>query len=277
MKREKRTKSLNTEYEKRLLSLSVIHTGQGADAFDKKELRTRAAHFLLNGLPEFSVNREEDGRYRLLAAERDFCAVKLMGVSELEVRVYAFNEKNAELFSVVERLKTEDLGAMEEAYLMKTLTTEHGLTQDDIAVLIGRSRPAVANTLRLLTLAPEVVGLVESGQLSAGHARTLVKVPKNSQYAFAEEALKRGYSVREMEGAVKAYLTPSQEELMERSAKAAAKNAELKAFVERMRRTFGTKVSLLGNSQKGRILIEYYSPEDLYRIEEFLDRIENFD
>ena len=277
MKREKRTKTLNTEYEKRLLPLSAIQTEKDADAFDKKELRTRAAHFLLNGIPEFSVNREEDGRYRLLAAERDFCAVKLMGVSELEVRMYAFNEKNAELFSVIERLKTEDLGAMEEAYLMKRLTSEYGLTQDDIAAFIGRSRPAVANTLRLLTLAPEVVGLVESGQLSAGHARTLVKVPKGSQYAFAEEALKRGYSVREMEGAVKAYLTPSQEELMEKNAKAAAKNAELKEFVNRMRRVLGTKVSLLGNSQKGRILIEYYSPEDLYRIEEFLDRMENFD
>ena len=277
MKREKRTKTLNTEYEKRLLPLSAIQTEKDADAFDKKELRTRAAHFLLNGIPEFSVNREEDGRYRLLAAERDFCAVKLMGVSELEVRTYAFNEKNAELFSVIERLKTEDFGAMEEAYLMKRLASEYGLTQDDIAAFIGRSRPAVANTLRLLTLAPEVVGLVESGQLSAGHARTLVKVPKGSQYAFAEEAIKRGYSVREMEGAVKAYLTPSQEELMEKNAKAAAKNAELKEFVNRMRRVLGTKVSLLGNSQKGRILIEYYSPEDLYRIEEFLDRMENFD
>ena len=277
MKREKRTKTLNTEYEKRRLPLSAIQTEKDADAFDKKELRTRAAHFLLNGIPEFSVNREEDGRYRLLAAERDFCAVKLMGVSELEVRTYAFNEKNAELFSVIERLKTEDFGAMEEAYLMKRLASEYGLTQDDIAAFIGRSRPAVANTLRLLTLAPEVVGLVESGQLSAGHARTLVKVPKGSQYAFAEEAIKRGYSVREMEGAVKAYLTPSQEELMEKNAKAAAKNAELKEFVNRMRRVLGTKVSLLGNSQKGRILIEYYSPEDLYRIEEFLDRMENFD
>ncbi len=277
MKREKRTKTLNTEYEKRLLPISAIQTEKSTDAFDKKELRTRAAHFLLNGIPEFSVNREEDGRYRLLAAERDFCAVKLMGISELEVRMYAFNEKNAELFSVIERLKTDDLGAMEEAYLMKRLTSEYGLTQDDIAAFIGRSRPAVANTLRLLTLVPEVVGLVESGQLSAGHARTLVKVPKTQQYAFAEEAIKRGYSVREMEGTVKAYLTPSQESLAEENAKAAAKNAELKEFVNRMRRVFGTKVSLIGNAKKGRIFIEYYSPEDLYRMEEFLDRIENFE
>lgn len=91
---------------------------------------------------------------------------------------------------------------------MKRLISEFGWTQDEIAAGIGKSRPAVANSLRLLTLAPEVVGLVESGRLSAGHARALVSVPKEKQFAFAEEALKRGYSVRETERAVKAFLTP---------------------------------------------------------------------
>ena len=86
--------------------------------------------------------------------------------------------------------------------MMKSLVKDYGFTQDDVAALIGRSRPAVANTLRLLTLVPEVVGLGESEQLSAGHARTLVKVPENQQYAFAQEAIKRGYSVRDMVRAV---------------------------------------------------------------------------
>ena len=160
--------------------------------------------------------------------------------------------------------------------MMQKLVKEHGLTQDDVAALIGKSRPAVANTLRLLTLAPEVIGLVESGKLSAGHARTLVRVPQSQQYAFAEEALKREYSVREMERAVKAFLTPPEVLEQEKQAKAAAKTAELKAFVERMRRIYRTKVSLIGNDKKGRIYIDYYSAEDLYRFEEFLDIIENF-
>jgi ParB family chromosome partitioning protein len=165
---------------------------------------------------------------------------------------------------------------MEEGYLMKRLISDYGFTQDDIASLIGKSRPAVANTLRLLTLAPEVVGLVESGKLSAGHARTLVKVPKEKQYAFAEEALKRDYTVREMERAVKAYLTPPEILQQEQDAKTKAKNQQLKEFVERMRGVFQTKVSLIGNDKKGRIYIDYYSPEDLYRFEEFLDMIENY-
>lgn len=277
MKRIKRKKTMNVDYEKKTVRISAIDTATTAEDWDKKDIRTRAAYFLLNGVPEFSVNRTEDGRYVLLAAEKDFHAAKSMGVTDLEVRVYSFNDKNAETFSIIERLKGENLGAMEEAYLMKQLVQDYRFTQDDVAALIGRSRPAVANTLRLLTLAPEVVGLVESGRLSAGHARTLVRVPQSQQYAFAEEAIKRGYSVREMERAVKAFLTPPEVLQQEKDALAAAKSAELKAFVERMRGVFRTKVSLIGNDKKGRIYIDYYTPEDLYRFEEFLDMIESFD
>ena len=277
MAKVKRKKTLNVEYEKRAVRISLIDAETTLEDWDKKEIRTRAAYFLLSGVPEFSVNRKDGGRFTLLAAERDFHAVKSMGVTDVEVRVYEFAEKNAETFSIIEKLKTEGLGAMEEAYLMKQLVQDFHFTQDDVAALIGRSRPAVANTLRLLTLAPEVVGLVESGRLSAGHARTLVRVPKNQQYAFAEEALKRDYSVREMERAVKAFLTPPEVLQQEKDAKAAAKSAELKAFVERMRSAFRTKVSLIGNDKKGRIYIDYYSPEDLYRFEELLDMIESFD
>lgn len=277
MKRIKRRKNLDFDYEKRTMPLSLIETERTIDEYDKKDLKTRAAYFLLNGLPEFSVNEKGNGRYQLLAAERDYFAVKMMGATEAEARIYHFTAKNAEIFSCIERLKANNLGAMEEAYLMERLVKEFQLTQDDVAAMIGRSRPAVANTLRLLTLVPEVVGLVESGALSAGHARTLVRVPQEQQYAFAEEAIKRGYSVREMERTVKAFLTPPEVLRQEKDALAAAKSAELKAFVERMRGVFRTKVSLIGNDKKGRIYIDYYSPEDLYRFEEFLEMIESYD
>ena len=273
----KRKKVMTMEFEKRRLGAGVIDVETPIENYEKKELKTRAAYFLLNGAPEFSVNALGNGRYKLLAADKDFYAATGAGITEFSVRVYSFTEKNAEIFSCLERLKTERLGAMEEGYLMQRLVKEFGLTQDDVAALIGKSRPAVANTLRLLTLVPEVVGLIESGKLSAGHARTLVKVPKEQQYSFALEAIKRDYSVREMERAVKAYLTPPEVLQQEKQAKAAAKSAELKAFVERMRGVFRTKVSLIGNEKKGRIYIDYYSPEDLYRFEEFLDMIENYD
>ena len=275
MKKQKQLDTFRVEYEKRVAPINKIEPQISFEAFDKKELRSRAARFLLDGMPEFSVNEKEDGTYKLLAADRDYYAAKSVGAKEFTVRVYRFTGENEEAFSCIENLKTGDLPTMEEAHLMRRLI-EFGLTQDDIASLIGRSRPAVANTLRLLTLTPEVIGLIESNQLSAGHARTLVRVPASQQFAFAQECIQRAYSVRDMENAVKAFLTPDGDEEAQKRAKSAARNAEIKALVQRMRSVFRTKVSLIGNEKKGRIYIDYYSPEDLYRFEEYLDMIESF-
>lgn len=276
MERNKKRKNLDVSYERKTVPISLIDADSALDSWDKKLLKTRSAYFMLNGAPEFAVNEKEDGRFKLLASDADFYAAKFSGLKEVTARIYRFTDRNAEIFSLVERLKTEKQGAMDEAYLMKRLSGEFSLTQDDIAALIGVSRPAVANTLRLLTLDEQVVGLIESGKLSAGHARTLVRVPKDKQLAFAEEAIRRGYTVREMERTVKAYLTPPEILQRENEAKAQARGAQLKAFVERMRGVYRTKVSLIGNEKKGRIYIDYYSPEDLYRFEEFLDIIERF-
>ena len=275
MKKQKQLDTFRVEYEKRVAPINKIEPQISFEAFDKKELRFRAARFLLDGMPEFSVNEKEDGTYKLLAADRDYYAAKSVGAKEFTVRVYRFTGENEEAFSCIENLKTGDLPTMEEAHLMRRLI-EFGLTQDDIASLIGRSRPAVANTLRLLTLTPEVIGLIESNQLSAGHARTLVRVPASQQFAFAQECIQRAYSVRDMENAVKAFLTPDGDEEAQKQAKSAARNAEIKALVQRMRSVFRTKVSLIGNDKKGRIYIDYYSAEDLYRFEEFLDMIESY-
>ena len=271
MKKRKTVPTIS--FEMRTVPLSMIEVN-AETAFSKKELKSRATYITLNGAPVLSVNAKEEGGFVLLANELDFYALQLLEEKQVQARVYSFTEKNAEIFTLCERLKTEELGTMDEAYLMKRLIDEFDFKQEDIASFTGKSRPAVANTLRLLSLEPEVVGLVESGKLSAGHARTLVRVPKDKQLAFANEAIKRGYSVREMERTVKAFLTPPEILQQEKDAKARAKSEELKALVERMRRVFRTRVSLIGNDKKGRIYIDYYSPEDLYRIEEFLEIIE---
>ena len=266
--KKKLKKAMDVRYETKKISAALIVTETSAEDWDKKELKNREAYFLLNGAPEFAVNEVGNARFKLLAAERDFHAAKAVGITEFTVHVYKFTEKQAAAFSLVERLKNEKLTTMEEAYFMKKLIEEHGLTQDDVAAMIGKSRPAIANTLRLLTLHPEVVGLIESGRLSPGHARTLIKVPQEKQRAFAEEALRRGFSVRDMERAVKAYLIPPEILKKEKEAKDAAKSEALKSFVERMRAVLGTQVSLIGNDKKGRIYIDYQSPETLLRIEE---------
>ncbi|MBQ8406458.1 MAG: ParB/RepB/Spo0J family partition protein [Clostridia bacterium] len=271
----KKRKLVNFESVEKTVDLRAVVCDQTEADFPEQKLKERAAYFLLNGAPTLALN-DKDGKYALLSSPLEFVALQKTGATQGKARVYKFTDKDAEIFSLVEKLKTEELGAMDQAYAMQRLVKEYRFTQEDVALMLSKSRPAVANTLRLLTLEPEVVGLVESGQLSAGHARTLVKVDKDKQLAFAQESIKRGYTVREMERAVKTFLTPPEVLQKEKEAIAAAKNAELKALVERMRSTFRTKVSLIGNSKKGRIYIDYYSPEDLYRFEEMLDMIDGF-
>ena len=272
----RKKKLWNADCEEKNISVALVDTEKKIEDFEKEKLAEKAAYFLLDGVPTFAVNKE-NGRYRLLASDADFLAVKGAGITEIPAKVYCFTDKDAEIFTILSRAKDPNAGDMEEAYLYGRLCKEFNFKQEDVAALVGKSRPAVANTMRLLSLEPEVVGLVESGRLSAGHARTLVKVPKDKQYAFAMEALKRDYSVRKMERAVKAFLTPPVVLTAEKKEANEAKSAELKAFVERMRKVFRTKVSLIGNGKKGRVYIDYYSADDLYRFEELLDIIERFE
>ena len=131
---------------------------------------------------------------------------------------------------------------------------------------IGKSRSAVANTLRLLTLSEDVIALIENGRLSAGHARTLVVVPQQSQYKLALKACDNQMTVREMEKMVREFLNPKKVEQ-----KPVEESKELKDLVGNMQRAFATKVSALGNGNKGRIYIDYYTADDLDRICKLID------
>lgn len=267
---KKTRKTVDVSFTKRTVGAGLIVMDRKEDEFEKKELKERGAYFLLNGAPEFSVNDLGNTRFQLLAAERDFFAAKTAGFTEFSVRVFQFSAKNAAAFSLTERLKNEKLDDLEEAKIMKKLVSEHGFTQRDVADLVGKSRPSVANAMRLLSLESDVLKLVETGKLSAGHARTLIKVPKEKQRVFAAEAIRRKLSVREMERAVKAFLTPPEVLKKEKEETQNAKNEELKSAVERMRQALATQVTLIGNDKKGRIYIDYFSAEELSRIVERL-------
>lgn len=263
--------TFTTNYEEKTIATQrILAQTEGLDEDKRKE---KSAYFLLHGAPKIVVN-EEEGKYVLLSSALDFQAAKDGGVSEFTARVYRFSEKERTAFKQILFLR-EGGEAMEEAYAMQALSSL-GFTQEQIAKKTGKSRSAVANTMRLLTLEGEVIGLIESGKLSAGHARALVKVPKDKQYPFALETIKKGCSVRETERAVKAYLTPPEILEEEKAAREEAKNAELKAFVLRAREVLRMNVSLIGNDKKGRLYIDYRSTEERYRLEEFLDIIESF-
>ena len=182
------------------------------------------------------------------------------------------NEKQIGLFDeadrkLAERFRVEKPNPVDTAKDMKKAMDEYGLTQEELAARIGKSRSAVANMLRLLTLSPEVIRLLSLGKLSAGHARTLVTLPQKDQEAVATLVLRRRLSVRETEKLVK----------NKGSAAASSRQSpELRDLIRRMQRDFGTKVTLTGTDNKGKITIEYYSRDDLERFCEIVNKIEDY-
>ena len=147
---------------------------------------------------------------------------------------------------------------------------EYSMTQEELSNRIGKSRSAVANTLRLLSLAKAVIKLIEENKLSAGHARALVTLPHEVQESIANKAVKDKLSVRDVEQAVKDYYNPPEKKKNTQK----QISVELKDMINRMQRDFGTKVQAIGNDKKGRIYIDYYTRDDLDRIIEILDLIE---
>ena len=245
----------------------------------RKDFDESALFDLMNSIKEHGIINpivvgQRGEKYMIIAGERRYRAAKMAGLEKVPVIIKDYTDKEIQEISLIENLQREDLNPIEAAYGMKKLMDEFKLTQEVLAERLGKSRPAIANTLRLLTLDDSVITLVREGKLSSGHARTLVPVPREEQASIAAECVKSGWSVREAERAVKQYLNPPEVLARQREQKNAFANAELKHLVERLRQTFKTKVSLIGTEKKGRIYIDYYSRDDLDRISEILDIID---
>ena len=243
--------------------------------FDEQALKELAESIRQHGvIMPIVVNDNGDGTYMIIAGERRFRASKLAGQKTIPVVIRKYGEREVKEISLIENLQREDLNPIEAAMAMKQLMNDYKLTQDELAERIGKSRPAIANTLRLLNLCPEVISLVAEGKLSAGHARTIVLLPPPQQVEFANDAVKNQTSVRELEKKVRAYSIPAEVLDEKKKKKRALASVELKHLIERMRFTFRTKISLIGTDKKGRIYIDYYSRDDLDRISEILDIVD---
>ena len=237
--------------------------------FDETALRELADSIAKHGvIMPIIVNKSGD-RYMIIAGERRFRASKLAGLSTVPVIIKTYNERQIKEISLIENLQREDLNPIEAATAMSSLMNDYGMTQEDLADRIGKSRPAIANTLRLLTLAPEVIKMVTDGTLSAGHARALVSVPQADQVKIANNAIKDGCSVREVEKRVKDYFMPPEEKAKKKIKMELS--AELKELIGDMQRVLGTKVNAIGTDKKGRIYIDYYTRDDLDRLQEIIE------
>lgn len=234
--------------------------------FDEDALNELAESIKLHGVIQPIVVVPVGRRFMIIAGERRFRASKIAGKTSIPAVIRHYTAQQIKEISLIENLQREDLSPIEAARAIKVLMNEFNMTQEMAADRIGKSRSAVANTLRLLTLSDDVIALIENGRLSAGHARTLVVVPQQSQYKLALKACDNQMTVREMEKMVREFLNPKKVEQ-----KPVEESKELKDLVGNMQRAFATKVSALGNGNKGRIYIDYYTADDLDRICKLID------
>ncbi len=254
------------------VAVDLIHANphQPRKIFNQDALNELADSIKTHGILQPIVLTKFGEEYRIVAGERRFRAAKIAGLATVPAIIRDLTEQEVREIALVENLQREDLNPMEEAEALYNLLTENNLTQEALAHAIGKSRPAVANALRLLTLPVEVQAMVRELTLSTGHAKVLVSVkPAEVQIALAKEVLEKKLSVRDLEQRI----LDLQRERKVPAARVKTLSPEFKALLADMQRVFGTKVKAMGSDKKGKIVIDYYSSDDLQRIFDLIERL----
>ena len=228
--------------------------------FDEEALQELADSISRYGLIQpITARKLDSGYYQIIAGERRWRAARLAGLTEVPVRVIEADDRRTAELALVENLQREDLNPIEEAKGYRALIEEYGLTQEETAKSVGKSRPTVANAMRLLSLCPQVLAMVEKGELSAGHARALVPVlDAKLQLAAAQEVMAKSLSVRQTEQLAARLLRPPKKK-KERDPLAVDYAAEA---ARRLSEKLGRKVRLVDGKKIGRIELEFYGADD---------------
>lgn len=233
---------------------------QPRQVMDQGQLDELAASIREHGvLQPILVTETLDG-YQLVAGERRFRASRQAGLERIPAVIRQLADRDQLELALVENLQRADLGPMEEAHAFQALVDEFDLTHDTIAQRLGRSKSAITNTLRLLDLDPEVQAAIADGRLTAGHARAIGGLPMSQQAHVARTIIDQGFSVRQAEELVRRLREPRE------AAPAAPRrlpDPDLERVEEELRRRLGTKVTLARSRNGGRIIIEFYSDEEL--------------
>ena len=246
------------------VSISMIDTNpdQPRKAFDTEALQGLADSISANGLLQPILVRERGGRYEIIAGERRYRASRMAGLTEVPVIVVVADDVATAKFALIENLQREDLNAYEEAAAYKALMTEYSLSQEEISTTIGKSRSAIANSLRLLDLPDEIVKLLVSGMLSAGHCRALLGLKdRANMLPLAERCIARELSVRDAEAAVRSLNRKKKEEDEDIVGKVKVNYFE--ELEKRFTGVTGRQCKITDNGAKKSIKIEYRDEEDL--------------
>lgn len=253
--------------EVRVLPIRLIdpNPDQPRRSFNEEALEELAASIRAVGVIQPIIVAQTGERYRIIAGERRYRASRLAEQEEIPAIVRDWDQQRQMEAALIENLQRDDLNPIEEARGVRHLMDESGLTQEKIAERLGKSRPAVANLLRLLNLVDSVQQLVIDGKLSAGHARALVTVEPKRQVQLANLTVQQGWSVRQLE---RICAQPVKEET-EKPAK--VRDQQFNQLEGMARELFGTRAKLDGSLEAGKLTLFYYSADDLQRIWDVLE------
>lgn len=236
--------------------------------FREESLKELADSIRAVGVIQPIVVTKRGNRYSIIAGERRWRASRMAGLNEVPVIVRDWDEMTRLKAALIENLQRDDLNPVEEALGIRTLMDKCELTQEAASGVIGKSRSAIANSLRLLTLPDDVLALLKDGSLSAGHGRALVSVSPERQSKLAILTVQQGWSVRQLER-----ICAQPEKKPVETPAPARRPAELGQLEKMAREVFGTRVKLDGDENKGKITLSYMSAEDLERIWDVLEFI----
>ena len=247
------------------LPISQVEPGlnQPRKRFEPEALADLADSIRTHGIIQpLTVRRLASGYYQIIAGERRWRAAKAAGLEEVPAVIIEADDRKVMELGLIENLQREDLNPVEEAKGYQVLIQEHGLTQEEVAQRMGKSRPAITNALRLLALPEAVLILLEEGSLSAGHARAILAAPSSElQIQAAQQTATQNLSVRQTEALVKLLQKAAQEP---KTKKQTPDIAMYLADVEKnLASRYGRKVRIVDKGNKGRIELEYYNIDDL--------------
>lgn len=237
---------------------------QPRTVFDEEKIRELAASIKEQGiLQPLAVTPTNDGRYELIAGERRLRACRLAGLEDVPVIIKKVDDETLLSLSIIENVQREDLNPIEEARAYQELATQFNLTQGEIAKKVGKSRVAIANGIRLLSLPRVIQEDVACGRYSAGHARAILGIPTlHEQLKFREVMLKELPTVRDVEKMVQSIVG----DVRKTPQAAPAKNEQSSEVADKLKLALGTKVEIKKKGAGGKLMIEYYSSQDLDRL-----------
>lgn len=256
----------------RLVGINEIrpNANQPRTHFDEEAIRDLARSIEAHGVLQPILVRPTANGYEIVAGERRWRAARQAGLRDVPCLVRDFNDEENMLIALIENIQREDLNPVEEAKGMRRMAESYGLTQEEIAKSLGKSRPYIANALRLLKLPDDVIAMLEEGALTGGHGRAIAGIEgARRQTEAARRCVAEGWNVRQIEHYA-GTLERSPVDTSKKAKKQRKKNQEVAALEEDLKNVLGTRVNLVPGARKGRIEIEYYSREELERLIDLL-------